>query len=203
MELEEQYLYAKRNRISFLNLQFSTFVFGQDLGDQNAYYYGPGLQVFPLGLLLPKLNSLFSSGISYNLPLTGEQTSGINSQNVKLYARIFIPIKTLAIGLERSSLGSNLFSNRNNSTHIFIGLGRDAYTNPISFKAFYRISSWNRNSIFDGFSEPSNFQFLLSINLLNIGNGMKKYQREIKIVAKQKRSTDKKYIEASKKFGLD
>ncbi|MEL6254617.1 MAG: hypothetical protein AAFR87_21585 [Bacteroidota bacterium] len=85
MELEEQYLYAKRNRISFLNLQFSTFVFGQDLGDQNAYYYGPGLQVFPLGLLLPKLNSLFSSGISYNLPLTGEQTSGINSQNVKLY----------------------------------------------------------------------------------------------------------------------
>lgn len=203
MELEEQFRYAHKKTLSYLNVQINVNVFESVLENELNYSLGPSLQIQPLGLLTPKLQGLFSAGLGIDFPSQFLFNNDISTDPVyHTYFRLMVPIRTVAIGLQQSSQNSNSFNFSEFRNEFFLGFGRDGFGSPFTVKLFYRVPENDFSLFGEGLSNTSNYFIQVGLNVLQLGNGMRRYAREVKIVGRERTVPIEKYRKKAARFGL-
>lgn len=203
MELEEQYRYAKKKSINLINFQFNSRLYGTELGRQSSYTFSPTIQINPLGLIDPALQGLFSAGLSLNMPGELVFLSDRDEKNtLGMHLRFCLPIRGIALGVQRDYVDYKLLPVQYPTDYLLLGIGRDGYNSPISLKLFYRISEWKVDEVFDNISNSARYSLMLSINVFSVGNGMKNYKNQLKIVSGRKGAKPLRYKRIAAKFNL-
>ncbi|MEM6804256.1 MAG: hypothetical protein AAF696_22820, partial [Bacteroidota bacterium] len=203
MELEEQYRYAKKKSINLINLQFNSRLYGTDLDRQSSYTFSPTIQINPLGLIDPALQGLFSAGLSLNMPGELVFLSDQDEKNtLGMHLRFCLPIRGISLGVQRDYVDYKLLPFQYPTDYLLLGIGRDGYSSPMSLKLFYRISEWRLDELFDNISNSARYSIMLSINVFNLGNGMKNYKNQLRIVSGRKRVKARRYEKTAARFNL-
>ncbi len=182
MEWEEQYQMARARHMSFLTLQLAT---GLDGRGPQSWYVQPRLVLqLPTGLIHPQLTGLFSVGVgprwraAPHLPtVTAGSMPDVSTAPWEGYAQVALPLRSWLIGYRYQVSAPLEASPLQTGHYLVLGLGRAARSQPFYLRATLPADRlWANPS---AVANPRFYRLELGCNLLNLGNGAKRYAKRI------------------------